>query len=295
MASKFRNVPVKMVRIQWSDKNHPITHKENVTIGMPKDTETNTTYLRIVVNQQTILSEELDHFEWLDESSTTGVATISTSYITIVILYNSQERALCEFFADMEAFLKKGLRKQSSSPSPQRRIQTTPEQIELAVHDLVRFIGQGSSTDAEHAAQYLAKSQANFQFNLTNPNDDTENKTTTNKTEATASRNVLQLTLRIECHLNRDPLIKTIYVPIGTNLRTLKEEIERKTGIERKSQYWYAFDRYMIDDNYIFGSKDPVVSFRPRNTPLKEIPPPTDPIRSGDTLIMYIAQIATYK
>ncbi|CAF4669514.1 unnamed protein product, partial [Rotaria sp. Silwood2] len=103
------------------------------------------------------------------------------------------------------------------------------------------------------------------------------------------------LTLRVECHLNREPLIKTIYVPVGTNLRTLKEEIEKKTGIERKSQYWYAFDRFLINDDYQFGSQDPVVPLRPKNAPRKEAPTPTDPIRSGDTLIMYIAQISTYK
>ncbi|CAF0893185.1 unnamed protein product [Rotaria sp. Silwood1] len=265
MASKFRNVPVKMVRIQWSDRKQPITHKENVAIGMPKDTENNTTYLRIVM----IISEELHHFQWLDESSSIGVATITTSSVKIVILYNSQDKTSCEFFDEMEAFLK-------------------PDHIELATRDLIRFINEGSGTDAERAAEYLAKSRAKIQFNLNNT-------TVTKKVEAEASNNVLQLTLRIECHLNRSPLIKTIYVPTGTTLRTLKEEIENQTGIERKSQFWYAFDRYIIDDNYQFGSQDPVVPPRRKNTPLKEALAPTDPIRSGDTLIMYIAQISTYK
>jgi hypothetical protein len=48
------NVQVKMVRIQWPDKNNPITHKTNVTVGMPKDSNTNSVYIRITVNQQVL-------------------------------------------------------------------------------------------------------------------------------------------------------------------------------------------------------------------------------------------------
>jgi hypothetical protein len=46
------NVPVKMVRVQWADKTQPITHSGDVTVGIPKDSDTKTTYLRIAVNRQ---------------------------------------------------------------------------------------------------------------------------------------------------------------------------------------------------------------------------------------------------
>ncbi len=46
------NVQVKMVRIQWPDKKAPITHDNNVSVGIPKDPDTNSVYLRIAVNQK---------------------------------------------------------------------------------------------------------------------------------------------------------------------------------------------------------------------------------------------------
>ncbi len=48
------NVQVKVVRIQWPDKKIPITHGTNVTVGMPKDSNTNIVYIRITVNQQVL-------------------------------------------------------------------------------------------------------------------------------------------------------------------------------------------------------------------------------------------------
>ncbi|CAF3419239.1 unnamed protein product [Rotaria sp. Silwood1] len=72
-----------------------------------------------------IISEELHHFQWLDESSSIGVATITTSSVKIVILYNSQDKTSCEFFDEMEAFLKPEPDRRSPSPPPQRRNQTT--------------------------------------------------------------------------------------------------------------------------------------------------------------------------
>lgn len=53
-------------------------------------------------------------------------------------------------------------------------------------------------------------------------------------------------------------------------------------------------DRYPIDDEYVFGSSDPVVPPLKRNASLKQEKAPTDPIRAGDTLILYIAQLPQY-
>jgi len=41
-----------MVRIQWSDKLQPVTHQNNVTVGILKDSETNIIYIRITVNEK---------------------------------------------------------------------------------------------------------------------------------------------------------------------------------------------------------------------------------------------------
>ncbi len=48
----IRNVQVRMVRIQWTGKDLPITHKNDVTVALLKDPETDSTYLRIAVNQK---------------------------------------------------------------------------------------------------------------------------------------------------------------------------------------------------------------------------------------------------
>lgn len=45
-------VKVKMARIQQSDKPLPITHQNDVTVAIKKDSETNTAYLRIIVNSK---------------------------------------------------------------------------------------------------------------------------------------------------------------------------------------------------------------------------------------------------
>ncbi|CAF4947003.1 unnamed protein product, partial [Rotaria socialis] len=51
---------------------------------------------------------------------------------------------------------------------------------------------------------------------------------------------------------------------------------------------------FMIDDDYVFGSTELVAPPTPRNAPRKKDETPTEPIRSGDTLIMYIAQMPPY-
>lgn len=47
----------------------------------------------------------------------------------------------------------------------------------------------------------------------------------------------------------------------------------------------------MIDDEYVFGSSQPVVPPLPTNAPRKQAKPPTEPIQSGDNLILYVAQM----
>jgi hypothetical protein len=49
------NVQVKMVRIQWADRQNLINHSNNVTVGMPEDSETKHVYLRIAVDQKVYL------------------------------------------------------------------------------------------------------------------------------------------------------------------------------------------------------------------------------------------------
>lgn len=45
----------------------------------------------------------------------------------------------------------------------------------------------------------------------------------------------------------------------------------------------------------MFGSDQPVVPPRPKNAPRKQVDIPTGPIQSGDTLIMYVAQMKPYE
>lgn len=77
-------------------------------------------------------------------------------------------------------------------------------------------------------------------------------------------------------------------------VKNLVLQIEERTGIDRRNQYWYAFDRFIIDDDYKFGSNEPVVPPRKHAVPRNQAPLPTVPIQSGDTLILYIAQIQPY-
>ncbi|CAF3455756.1 unnamed protein product [Rotaria socialis] len=288
MASKYRDVSVKLVRIQLSTNSPVVNYDHDVTIGMPRDPETNTTYLRVAVNQKSIFHEELDLFRWLDDASTNGVAVISTSSTKIISLYDATNQATSAFFEDMKTFLRQEPAEQSHQPN-------TQGQRELAIQNLVSCIEQGSSIGAETAAKYLARSRANIEFNLSSPKDNADPKSSITPSAAAAvPSNVLQLTLRIECHLNREPLVGIIHVRSGTKLRVLKEEIETQTNIDRKNQYWYAFDRFMIDDDYVFGSTELVAPPTPRNAPRKKDETPTEPIRSGDTLIMYIAQMPPY-
>ncbi|UJR21483.1 hypothetical protein I4U23_024567 [Adineta vaga] len=294
MSVQNRSVSVKMVRIQLPDRKQPISHRQAV-ITILEDSQTDIAYLRISENQQIILSEELNHFEWIEESSSDGVATITSSSAKIIIIYNAQDRVSRDLFVRMRTLLQKDSHKEESNSNSWQCIRTPEDHIELATNDLIKYIQEGSSKNAEHAAQFLAQSRAQLQFNIIN-RDNNQNEMIMKKPETkTPSSTIFQLQLQIECYLNRKPLNSTIYVHTGTNLRTLKEQIENKTGIKCKDQFWYAFGQYIIPDEYEFGSEEPVVRPRPKTSGRKnQVTPPNDPIRVGDTLILYIAQLRPY-
>ncbi|CAF1276968.1 unnamed protein product [Adineta steineri] len=303
MALVNGTVPVKMVRIQSSDKPKPISHNTDVTVGLLEDRDDNIVYLRITVNQKSILSEELDHYKWIENSSTDGVAALDSSSTKIIIIYNATDKQSRDLFANMKRLLERESPiRPISRPVDDFKLPTEPvprpiDPImppEKAVNDLINYVESGAENDTEDPARYLAKNRTNIQFNLKDPNDN-KKKAAVKKFETQESSNILKLKLQIECHLDRNPLILQLDVRSGTNLRTLKDQIENKTGIKYKDQYWYAFERYMISDDYVFGSTQLVVPPPPRNAPSKRTVQPTEPIRTGDTLIMYIAQLRPYE
>ncbi|CAF4391724.1 unnamed protein product, partial [Adineta steineri] len=86
----------------------------------------------------------------------------------------------------------------------------------------------------------------------------------------------------IECQIQKDAIIAPIKVRSGTTLQSLKKQIEKETNIKYTNQYWFAFDRYPIPDEYIFGSAIPSNLNQVQQKSLMK------PIRSGDTLTIYI-------
>jgi hypothetical protein len=71
--------------------------------------------------------------------------------------------------------------------------------------------------------------------------------------------------------------------------------MEDEMHVKRKDQYWYVFGRYLINDDYEFGSLNPAVPPPTQKLiPKKQAPLPTEPIRNGNTLILYIAQIRAH-
>ncbi|CAF1168428.1 unnamed protein product [Rotaria sordida] len=157
------------------------------------------------------------------------------------------------------------------------------------IDDLLRSITTGSLNNAECITRQLAKSQVKVQFNLLNKNDNQDMKITQSKSNDTiveSSDSIIQLTLHIECSTKDDPIIAPITVRSGTTLQSLKQQIEKETGINCANQYWFAFDRYPISNEYVFGSSVSIVSNQNQQRS------PINPIRSGDTLIMYISQMS---
>jgi hypothetical protein len=49
-----------MVRIQWAGKDLPVTHKNDATVALLKDPETDSTYLRIAVNQKVYSEKRIE-------------------------------------------------------------------------------------------------------------------------------------------------------------------------------------------------------------------------------------------
>jgi hypothetical protein len=272
----IRNVQVTTVRIKRAEKSGAVRYDDNVTVGMPIDEDTNAVYLRIAVDKKTIISVELDNFQWLDDSCADGVVTLDSSSMQIIIIYDKTDRRLRDFFAEMNEHL-------SQDPT------------EKAINDLVQSIRDGSSKRAGQAAEHLAEKRLKVQFKLLNRDDhDVKDERERGKSTAEASAEVLELQLQVESHLNKDPLLETIYVRSGTKLCELKEQIENETGINKKDQYWLAFEQYIIHDDYEFGSDKPVVPSRPVNAPKNQPLSPKEPIRSGDKLIMCIAQLPPF-
>ncbi|CAF0780961.1 unnamed protein product [Adineta steineri] len=101
-------------------------------------------------------------------------------------------------------------------------------------------------------------------------------------TTSNADSTQLNQGLRIECQIQKDAIIAPIKVRSGTTLQSLKKQIEKETNIKYSNQYWFAFDRYPIPDEYIFGS---VMPSNLNQTQQKSL---MKPIRSGDTLTIYI-------
>ncbi|CAF4787793.1 unnamed protein product, partial [Rotaria socialis] len=150
------------------------------------------------------------------------------------------------------------------------------------IDELINAINTGAVDEAERIAQKVATSKVNVQFSLLNKNDKEETRKTESKAaeiKKESSDNILELTLSIESLMEHDPLIASITVSSGTTLQSLKEQIENQSGIKSSNQYWFAFKRYPIPNDYIFGSSLPVVAIQQQQ-------PSINYIRSGDTLIL---------
>ena len=119
------------------------------------------------------------------------------------------------------------------------------DRIERHLNDLLKSISNGSAKDAEQAVKYLASNRAKVHFRLSTAEDDDNGKTSKKTTGSGASASVhvlefvliismdesfideFRLKVQIECHLNREPLLETIYVRSGTKLDELKEQVRR--------------------------------------------------------------------
>ncbi|CAF1312306.1 unnamed protein product [Adineta ricciae] len=232
MSIQSCSTPVTMVRIKPSDRTTPKSYIQ-ATVAILEDSSSGLVYLRIIDNQQILLSDELNHYKWMEESCSDAVVSIQSLLNTIIILHNPKDRQSKCIIDRLKTFFHK-------------------DHTELATNDLVKFIQEGHTEHAIHATKYLAQMHAQLQVNLVDRN---ENQITSTTEQSTT----FQINLRIECHLNRTPMISTIYVHSGTNLQDLKEQIQTKTGIKCKDQFWYAFGQYIIPDEYKFGSSEPVI------------------------------------
>ncbi|CAF3589360.1 unnamed protein product [Rotaria sordida] len=280
MSSNNNEFEVKMVRIQQLDNSNTITYDDNVRISILFDTIRQSICLYIMTNGKNVYTQKLNDLKWLSESSTNGVATIRSSTATIVIIYNKNNESLLHLFDNLQASLEHETR---TTLSHSISSQSNQGQLETMIDDLLRSITTGSLNNAECITRQLAKSQVDVQFNLLNKNDNQDMKITQSKSNDTiveSSDSIIQLTLHIECSTKDDPIIAPITVRSGTTLQSLKQQIEKETGINCANQYWFAFDRYPISNEYVFGSSVSIVSNQNQQRS------PINPIRSGDTLII---------
>ena len=66
--------------------------------------------------------------------------------------------------------------------------------------------------------------------------------------------------------------------------------MQTETGIKFKDQYWFAAGQHILDDDYEFGSQQSVSASRSSKGSSKK-QSSTEVIKSGDTLILVIAQM----
>ena len=51
-----------------------------------------------------MLSEPLDNFQWLDQSSSAGVVTLKSESMTIIIIYNDKDQPTIDLFDELYAY-----------------------------------------------------------------------------------------------------------------------------------------------------------------------------------------------
>ncbi|CAF0859484.1 unnamed protein product [Adineta steineri] len=282
---------VKMVRMQSLSNNETTTHDKNVTINILHDQKRQCMYLCIKVDGENVYTSEFSRLGWLTESSTDGVAAIRAPKSTIIIIYAADNTPLKDFFAHLQVALNHTTVEPVISDSHQVTtsnavsIQLNQDSKRVLIEKLIKSINRSDLNETEHITQKLANVQARVQFNLSDKNDKQRKKIIQPKLNddiKISTDPILDLGLRIECQIQKDAIIAPIKVRSGTTLQSLKKQIEKETNIKYTNQYWFAFDRYPIPDEYIFGSAIPSNLNQTQQKSLMK------PIRSGDTLTIYI-------
>ncbi|CAF3252919.1 unnamed protein product [Rotaria socialis] len=275
---------VKLVRKQELNNSNIKSYENNVRMSYGYDNERNPRYIFIIADSEYIWTHTLQELEWVTISSIDGVATIRSLCSTVIIMYDKTNQTLADFFASLQAML---VHEPKLTLSGSDLLLSNKGHAESSMIDeLINAINTGAVDEAERIAQKVATSKVNVQFSLLNKNDKEETRKTESKAaeiKKESSDNILELTLSIESLMEHDPLIASITVSSGTTLQSLKEQIENQSGIKSSNQYWFAFKRYPIPNDYIFGSSLPVVAIQQQQ-------PSINYIRSGDTLILYISQ-----
>ncbi|CAM4770292.1 unnamed protein product [Rotaria magnacalcarata] len=277
------------VRKQELNNTNIKSYENNVRISYAYDNERNPSHICIIADSEYIWAQTLQELEWLTVSSIDGVATIRSLNSTVIILYDKTNQTLADFFASLQAMLvhEPNLALSGSDLLPSNQGHAESSMID----ELINVINTGAVDQTELIARKIATSKVNVQFNLLNKNDKEETRKAGSKSaeiKKESSDHILELTLSIESLMEHDPIIAPITVSSGTTLQSLKEQIENQSGIKSSSQYWFAFKRYPIPNDYIFGSSLPVVSIQQQQQQQQQ--PSINYIRSGDTLILYISQ-----